>query len=80
MEAGSISGGTVAAVGGNGVEGREGLEGIMIEAASIGRIGLGAIKGGEKVVGVGRMDAGGSAMVAAVAASKTLKAFSVRSC
>lgn len=64
--------GAVAAVGGNGVDEREGVAGIMIEEASIGRTGLGAIRGGENVVGIGRAGAGGSAVVVTVAASKTL--------
>ena len=54
--------------------------GIMIEVASIGRMGLGAIMGGEKVGGVESAGAGGSTMVMGVAASVTLKIFAVTSC
>ena len=61
-------------VGATGVEGLLGVAGMMIEVASIGRIGRGARMGGDSCWGAGNVGAGGSAMVVAVAASMTLNA------
>jgi hypothetical protein len=76
---GRMSAGRVGATGGRGVDGREGEAGIIIEAASMGRIGRGARMGGDATPTGGKGGAGGSAMVVAVAASRTLKAFSAKS-
>lgn len=62
--------------GATGVEGLLGVAGMIMDLASIGRIGRGARMGGDGCWGAGNVGAGGSAMVVAVAASMTLDAFS----
>lgn len=71
----SSAGGT----GGRGLNGRTGLAGMMIEPASMGRTGLGAMSGGELMMGMGSGAGAGSARVVAVAASRTSRAFSTAS-
>jgi hypothetical protein len=56
------------------VSARIGLAGMMIEPASMGRTGFGAMSGGELMMGIGSAGAAGSAIVVAVAASRTLRA------
>lgn len=73
------SSGNVGATGGRGVEGRDGVAGMIIDAASMGLIGLGARIVGDIGAGAGNVGAGGSAMVVAVAASRTLNTFSAGS-
>ncbi len=67
------------AAGASCAEVRKGLAGIMMDAASIGRVGLGAIRGVVCIMGAGWMGGGGSATAVAVAASKTLSARSATS-
>ena len=68
---------TWGAAGGRGVDGRMGLAEMMMDAASIGRTGFGAISGGVLTTEIGSAGGAGSASVVAVAASRVFIARSM---